>query len=309
MTCEQAKEIPIIELLRSCNIQPDHIRGSDHWYLSPFRKENTPSFKVNTRLNLYFDHGSGQGGDIIDLGKKLYECDTKELLRKLESGNFSFHQQPGLERLLHIRQSIIPADNQDGIQVTAIKDLGSTPAISRYLESRAIDLAVARKFLKEIYYDVGGKSYFAAGFENRAGGYELRSQYFKGSTSPKDITHIQNVAKSVCVLEGFIDFLSLLSQRKPEPILSDFLILNSVALADRAISIAKNYENVFIYPDNDPAGRKVIETFQKAGIEPVDLSHSYRQYKDLNEMLMAEKIPENSLKKQQIYKRSRGIGF
>lgn len=309
MTCEQAKEIPIVELLRSCNIQPDHIRGSDLWYLSPFRTENTPSFKVNTRLNLYYDHGNGQGGDIIDLGKQLFRCDTKELLRRLESGHFSFHQQPGLEKLMHIRQRVIPAHDQSGIQITAIKNLGSNTAISRYLESRAIDLAEARKFCKEVYYDVGGKSYFAAGFENRSGGYELRSQYFKGSSSPKDITHIDNSQKSVCVLEGFMDFLSLISQRKPDTAQSDFLVLNSVALADRGTSIAKNYENVFIYPHNDPAGQRLIETFQKVGIQPVDLSHSYRQFKDLNEMLMAEKIPENSRKKQQVYKRSRGLGF
>lgn len=309
MTCEQAKEIPIVELLRSCDILPNHIRGQDHWYLSPFRMEKTPSFKVNTRLNLYYDHGSGEGGDIVDLGKKLFECDTKELLRRLESGHFSFHQQRSFEKPMHIHPSVTPADNQGSIQVTAIKDLGSNTAISRYLESRAIDLAVAKKFCKEIYYDAGGKSYFAAGFENRAGGYELRSQYFKGSTSPKDITHIQNGAKSVCVLEGFIDFLSLLSQQKPATVQSDFLVLNSVALVDRGTSIAKNYDNVFIYPDNDSAGEKLIETFQKAGIQPVDLSHSYRQFKDLNEMLMAEKIPENSLKKQQVYKRCRGVGF
>jgi DNA primase len=309
MTCEQAKEIPIVELLRSCNIQPDHIRGHDHWYLSPFRAEKKPSFKVNTSLNLYYDHGRGQGGDIIDLGKKLLGCDTKELLRRLESGDFSFHQQRSFDKPMPIRQSVTPADNYGGIQITAIKDLGSNTAISGYLEFRAIDPSIARKFLREIYYDVGGKNYFAAGFENRAGGYELRSQYFKGSTSPKDITHIQNGAKSVCVLEGFMDFLSLISQRKPDTVKSDFIVLNSVALVDRGTSIAKKYENVFIYPDNDSAGQKLIETFQQADIEPVDLSPSYRQYKDLNEMLMAEKIPVNSLKKRQEYKRSRGLGI
>ncbi|QRR00894.1 toprim domain-containing protein [Dyadobacter sandarakinus] len=309
MTCEQAKQIPIVELLRSCNIQPDYIRGQEYWYLSPFRAEKTPSFKVNTRLNLYYDHGIGQGGDIIDLGRQLFGCDTKDVLPRLESEDFFFHQQQSLEKPMHIRPSVTPADNQGSIQITAIKDLGGNPAISRYLESRGIDLAVARKFCKEIYYEVGGKSYFAAGFENRAGGYELRSQYFKGSSSPKDITHIQNRAKSVCVLEGFMDFLSLLSDQKPDTVQSDFLVLNSVALADRGTSIAQNYENVFIYPDNDPAGQKLIETFRKAGINTVDVSASYRHYKDLNEMLMTEKGKSNSLKKQQGYKQSQGLSI
>ena len=93
MTCEQAREIPIVELLRNCHIHPQYVRGQDHWYLSPFRDEKTPSFKVNAKLNLYYDHGSGQGGDVVDLGRQLFRCDIKELLEKLGSCFFSFPPQ------------------------------------------------------------------------------------------------------------------------------------------------------------------------------------------------------------------------
>lgn len=307
MTCEQAKEIPIVDLLRNCDIHPQYIRGQDHWYLSPFRDEKTPSFKVNAKLNLYYDHGSGQGGDIIDLGRALFGCDTKALLEKLGSELFSFQQQPLVGRNPHIDDNVTPVTDHSIIQITGTKDLGDNPAINLYLESRGIDLAVARPYCREVYYQVGDKRYFAAGFENRSGGYELRSQYFKGCSSPKDITHIQSGHKSVCVLEGFMDFLSLLTLRKQQPVRSDFVILNSVNMADRSLDILRNYRTVFLYPDQDLAGRKLLEKFESAGFNCVDASPIYQKYKDLNEMLVANKALEKQINERQGPKRSRGV--
>ena len=306
MTCQHAREIPIVELLKHCHIHPHYVRGQDHWYISPFREEKTPSFKVNAKLNLYYDHGNGQGGDIIDLGKALFRCDTKELLEKLGSALFSFQPQHVKQAGLHIGQGVTPAPDQIAIQITGTKDLGTNPAISRYLESRGIDLDIARSYCREVYYHVGDKSYFAAGFENRSGGYELRSEYFKGSTSPKDITHIERGHKSVCVLEGFTDFLSLLTLRKPEPVRSDFVVLNSVSQAERSLDTLRNYRTVFVYPDHDAAGNRLLEKFEHARINFVDASGIYQNYKDLNRMLVAG-IASEDLVRQQGPKRSRGM--
>jgi hypothetical protein len=53
------------------------------------------------------------------------------------------------------------------------------------------------------------KKYFAVGFENNSGGYKLRNKYFKGSSSPKDVTQIRfSGAKGIAVFEGFFSFLS-----------------------------------------------------------------------------------------------------
>lgn len=309
MTCEQAREISIVELLQNCNIHPHYVRGQDHWYLSPLRDEKTPSFKVNAKLNLYYDHGSGQGGDIIDLGRQLFQCDTKALLQKLESEHLLFHPRQSVGRNAHIDRKFTPETKQPAIQITSTKDLGSNVAISQYLQNRGIDLSIAREYCKEVYYQVGDKSYYAAGFENRSGGYELRSSHFKGSSSPKDITHINSGHKSVCVLEGFMDFLSLLTLRKHTPVQSDFLVLNSVSLADRSLDILKDYRAVFIYPDRDEAGKKLMEKYQDAGLNCVDSSGIYHNYKDLNELLMASKSPEKQIKKQQIFKKSGGLHF
>ena len=52
------------------------------------------------------------------------------------------------------------------------------------------------------------KIYSAIGFKNNAGGYELRNEYFKGSSSPKCVTYLDNKADKISVFEGFFDFLS-----------------------------------------------------------------------------------------------------
>ena len=60
------------------------------------------------------------------------------------------------------------------------------------------------------------KPYFAIGFPNMAGGYEVRNRYFKGCVAPKDITHIrqQGGQRCMCYLfEGFMDYLSFLTIR------------------------------------------------------------------------------------------------
>jgi hypothetical protein len=55
-----------------------------------------------------------------------------------------------------------------------------------------------------------GKNYYAIGFKNNAGGYELRSEKFKGSGSPEDIPFPGTNAQKISVFDGFFNFLSYL---------------------------------------------------------------------------------------------------
>ena len=43
-------------------------------------------------------------------------------------------------------------------------------------------------FAGKLTFRLYDKKHTAIGFQNSAGGYELRNEYFKGSSSPKDIT-------------------------------------------------------------------------------------------------------------------------
>ena len=85
----------------------------------------------------------------------------------------------------------------------------SHEALKGYLKERGIDPAVAGRFCKEVAYGIRGKRYFAIGFMNRSGGYELRNPMFKGCISPKDISCVSLSGKkqdTCCVFEGFVAF-------------------------------------------------------------------------------------------------------
>ncbi|SDE41561.1 CHC2 zinc finger [Mucilaginibacter pineti] len=299
--CKTAKELPIIDYLEQCDIQPQRIKGHNYWYLSPLREEKTASFKVNTKLNAWMDFGEGIGGNLIDLGIRMHHCSVEEFLERLNNGNhdFSFRQQTPLKSDLQPENPVI---------ITGVKALGH-PALVTYLESRGIDPAVADRYCKEVDFTIGGKPYFAIGFANRSGGYELRNNWFKGASSPKDITVIDGVHKAAIVLEGFTDFLSLL-QLKGVQSQSDFIILNSVALAEKAVPILKSYPKVFLMLNHDNAGIAAMEKLQAAGISFTDASGFYKGFNDINEYLASQKQAslQPQIRRKAPEERSRGIG-
>ena len=75
MNIRTAKSIPLAAYLSGLGFLPVKRRGTDLWYLSPLRKETRASFKVNTRLNTWYDFGIGRGGNIILLAAEIYEMD------------------------------------------------------------------------------------------------------------------------------------------------------------------------------------------------------------------------------------------
>lgn len=96
-------------------------------------------------------------------------------------------------------------------------------------------MSVAEKYFSEIVFRNGDKTYSALGFKNDCDGYELRNEFFKGSSSPKDITTIKNSGGKVAVFEGFFDFLSFISLlTKKEVKESNFCILNSLSFFEKS---------------------------------------------------------------------------
>ena len=133
-------------------------------------------------------------------------------LEQYSSGNsFSFQGKEVSERIQHERkQPTSPID------IRKIQPL-QNPALMDYLRSRNIPPEMAAHHVQEMYYRIGDKPYFALAFKNDAGGYELRNPRFKGSTSPKDITHIRQSGKkndSCFVFEGVMDYLSFIAIRQ-----------------------------------------------------------------------------------------------
>ncbi len=273
LTFEKARSISIVDTLKKCGHFPKKESEKESWFNSPFRRENQPSFKVNNVRNLFHDFGTGESGNIIDLVMKLNSCTAGEALQYLSNGIFSFHTPP----------AFISEEKQ--YTILKVKKLENM-ALLKYLESRKIDLEIAKKYCSEIYYEMKGKKYFAIAFANDFGGYEIRNKYFKGSFDTKGIRTIKNGSNSVSLFEGFIDFISYLTLKNMPKRDEDFMILNSVALIEKALPALKNYDNIFCYFDYDSAGENTMKTVKENYPKAINCSFSFAPQKDLNDHLV-----------------------
>ncbi|WP_448700578.1 hypothetical protein ACFGVR_01280 [Mucilaginibacter sp. AW1-3] len=201
---DEVRDLDLVNYLASLGFEPAKPtrNGVDFYYLSPLRIEAEPSFHVNRKLNKWYDHGLGQGGNLIDLGMQFYGCTLKEFLEKINGG------YPGL-----LPADLIPFDRRDlpetgnKIRVTKAVPLFAYPLIN-YLHERHIPLSVAERYCCEVHYEMDGHNYYGIGFKNNAGGYEIRNAYVKQSSAPKDITTLGEGNREAHVFEGFMDLLS-----------------------------------------------------------------------------------------------------
>ena len=295
MNIQEAKQIRIADYLQSLGYTPIKQQGNSLWYKSPFRQETEASFKVNTDRNLWFDYGLGRGGNIIALAQELYTSDyVPYLLNKIAEQaphirpvSFSFRQQASEPSFQHLEVGEL-----------------THPALLDYLQERGIDTALARSECKELHFIHNGKPYFAIGFPNVAGGYEVRNRFFKGCIAPKDISHIrqQGEPREKClVFEGMMDYLSFLTLRmKNCPTMpnldgQDYIILNSVANVSKAIDVLHGYGRIHCLLDNDEAGRNAyLKLAREFDGRIRDFSDNYHGYKDLNDYLCGKPLPQSA---------------
>lgn len=137
-------------------------------------------------------------------------------------------------------------------------------ALLDYLKGRGIPAEIARAECEEVRFWLYGKRYFAVGFRNMGGGYELRTRFMKWCLPPKDISVIRNRSLTCNLFEGFIDFLSwkVLGISRGE----DYLVLNSVTLLERSFPFLDNYGRIRCYLDNDDAGKGHWPSFGNATV-------------------------------------------
>lgn len=281
LTFEQVKKIPIVEFLSSNGIEPVKIRGVDYWYHSPLHADNTPSFKVNTKLNVWYDHGIGQGGTILDLGAELNKISPNEFRKRISQQHSIFPQ---------ITNASLQEKENNKLEIISTGPL-SSPGLMAYLGSRGINRELADEFCKQVEFRIGKKNYSAIGFQNRSGGYELRNSWFKGASSPKDISIIIGGNENVCLLEGFFDFLSLVKfDRHFQKIVrpnSSFVILNSLSLMPRSLEIISQYPSTQLFLDNDSAAIKAKQQLlDQKNLLITDESKLYAASKDMNDFLL-----------------------
>ena len=288
-----SNRISIRDFLAQRGTQPKYERNGYGMYLSPLRDERTPSFKVNYVQNLWYDFGLGGGGTLLTLVMRLERCDSREAVRRLQNGEkrnaYSASLSPGIyERPVAggassaVRPAAVPA-----LRILSDAPLRH-PALVGYLSSRGIVPSVAAAFCREVRYEVQGRAFFAVGFRNDAGGWELRSERFKGSSSPKHITTLDNCSDTVIAFEGFMDFLAYLSLKHPERLRIDATVLNSVVNLPKAVPFLSRHSVIHTFFDNDEAGHKAAADLLRLcpRNEVIDQRHFYREHKDVNDYLI-----------------------
>ena len=288
---KEIKTIPLAAFLSQLGHEPAARKETRLWYKSPLRQEQTPSFKVETTLNCWYDFGIGKGGNIIDLAAEMYQStDLRYLMRciansypvpSVQTVASSFHQRhsaPGMERY-----EVVPLEHC---------------ALVAYLQERGIPAHIAKANCKEAHYSVNGKPYFAVAFETVSGGWELRNRYFKGCRGRKDISYLpwaRDGPSTECVVfEVFIDYLSALALS----IISgaDAIILNSVVNVNKAVPYLKGYTTINCYLDNDNAGQTALaELTAIYGSTVIDRSTLYSEFNDLNDFLVNRSFTPNTI--------------
>ena len=98
----------------------------------------------------------------------------------------------------------------------------------------------------------------------------------------------------VLVFEGFMDFLSWITDVKQQTPQYDCCILNSVSNIARALPWIMEHRNIAAFLDNDDAGRETLQKIMDSASEGAhdvcvyDMSRLYEGYNDLNEKLSDE---------------------
>jgi hypothetical protein len=301
MNIEQAKSVDLETFIKGLGHQVVAGKGNQYeaWFLSPFRSERTPSFKVDRRSNKWKDFAEDyKQGDIIDFvqvyGQKQGwgSLSTAEALRKvaqLTAGShvpaFRPYERVGGEEPL--RKARYRIKKVDRIRSKKLVD---------YLRSRRIWAHVAKNYLKEIhYYDqVKDKPLYGLCWENDSQGYEIRSKFLKSCIGPKAISIITvqgPTREGVAIFEGMMDFLSYLQLTKGNP-LAKAVVMNSRSLYQPTVDYCQLQQEVPLmgFLQNDKYGLETLVKLKRALPCLAIQNNKYIEYEDVNDFLVGKKM-------------------
>lgn len=297
---KQLHSISIIEIMVHYGKRLDHTRSG--LYFSPFRDETNPSFHINESKNSWYDYGTGEGGSLFDFVCKFAGISRGEVYDWLASFR---HMVPESEYKAVIAPILQRPQHSSKIVIDSASHTFTKAKLVEYAASRAVSKEILEKYCEEVIYHVEtapDRQFFAIGFKNNSDGYVLRSSISK-KCSCSDITTLdpsglmtdKTTGDKVLVFEGFMDFLSWMTDVKQLTPEYDCCILNSVTNIGKALPWIMQHSNIAAFMDNDQAGKdtlqKIMESAQETADHDIcvyDMSRLYEGYNDLNEKLTDE---------------------
>lgn len=263
--------------------QPVKKTRNGYLYRAPWREDTHPSLSVTDNGRGWHDLATGEHGSVIDLVMRCLNTNDVRLaceeIEHQDPSSFSF-SPPILEKNEEKKK-------ESGFTKFEVMKLQSK-GLFAYLHSRKVNINIAKQFLQEAHYSFkDGDSYlYALAYANDKGGYELRSSFYKGSTSPKGITtHWLNDGAPVVVFEGFIDMLSFATMCGS--VKHNYIVLNSIVNKEAAMEVLKTSQNqVYLCLDNDRGGDDTTSWFLQQLPLAKDIRQSFAPAKDVNDYLL-----------------------
>jgi len=283
------ERVSISQFLKDLGFSPVKKSGGESFYHSMIREaEKTPSFCVNERMGLWYDHGLGKGGDLIDLAQALWpDLNFSEVL-----GRIAGRSQEAFDMGKNntgAAQSLIQ-EKPARYKINKISEIGGNKALADYLDFRGLK-TIAGAYLKEVHYEVTlqgnrRKTFCAAGWTNEKGGWEIRNASFKGCLGKKGISVMSGNPSKLNLFEGFMDFLSW---KSANPTTTDsVMVLNSVVHLKEVLQRAAFFPAVDVFFDTDVSGKQALSTLLDFVPHARDCADAYQGYKDYNQKHMAE---------------------
>jgi DNA primase len=280
---DKLRKIPIINILRKLSIDAVEKKKDQFWFRPQWREERTASAKCEN--NLFYDFGEGYGGNAVDYVMKHFAIDFMQAVKWLRNEEITFSFDPPK------KSELINAKKKNTYCIKSVQPLKNQILVD-YLKSRKMNIDVCKKYLFQVFYTVTNKDYFAVGFKNDKGHFEIRNKYAKLALGTKWFSWINKCNSSIIVLESWSDFISLLTLYPKYELSKDFLILNSLSMLSKTDEVLLNYSEIFWALDNDAAGSKATENcLEKWNNELVvskDVRCLFQGSKDLNEYLVTK---------------------
>ena len=259
------------------------VRRTNDGYLArcPWREDNHPSLTVTSNGKGWKDQKTGEHGNLIDMVMKCLNTNSLSRVCEEFSRDEPNHFSPNQLKTL---------DNKEyRFMFFTVVPL-TTRALYAYLHNRKVNIEIAKQLLQEAHYSFeqrsDGSYLYALAYKNDKDGYELRSQIFKGSKSPKTITtHWLIDDAPIVVFEGFFDMLSFATLCGV--VKHNYLVLNSTVNAPAAIEKLKEFQGkIFLCLDNDEGGCTATKLMLEQLPDAVDIRGKFAPYKDVNEYLV-----------------------
>lgn len=150
MNIDEIKKISLVEFLNQLGYHPTGRDSKGLWFYAPYRSERKPSFHVNPNRQVWFDFGTGAGGDIFSLAGEM--SGETDFLRQAEY----IAEKMRLPVAKPYKPTpFVEEPTFENVKVSRL----TSPALLKYLADRGIPRDIAQRFCVQVGYQLHGKDY------------------------------------------------------------------------------------------------------------------------------------------------------